>query len=75
MRPFILWMALSMCLHATAQKEKSAFTFGKVDKSEFSIKECEFDKKAEAIVLFDNAEAYCYYNPNSSVNPISTEAI
>ncbi len=73
MRPFILWMALSMCLHVSAQKEKPAFTFGKVDKSEFSIKECEFDKKAEAIVLFDNAESYCFFNPNSENNPINTQ--
>ena len=42
---------------STAQKEIPAF--GKIDKADLEMKECEFDKAAEAVVLFDVAEVYC----------------
>ncbi len=37
--------------------------FGEVQKSELEMKDCVFDKNAEAMVLFDEAKVYCnYYN-------------
>jgi hypothetical protein len=48
----VSWL-LSLCVFA--QKNDVA-SFGKVEVSEMKIKECEFDPKAEAMVLFDVAE-------------------
>ena len=42
-----------------AQKTKDIPAFGKVEKAELEMKECDFDKKAEAMVLFDVAELEC----------------
>jgi len=36
-----------------SQKNKDIPAFGKIDKSETDLKECEFDKNAGAVVLFD----------------------
>ncbi|RYG52305.1 MAG: DUF3857 domain-containing protein, partial [Chitinophagaceae bacterium] len=36
-----------------SQKNKDIPAFGKIDKTEIDLKECEFDKNAEAVVLFD----------------------
>ena len=36
-----------------SQKNKDIPAFGKIDKMETDLKECEFDKNAEAVVLFD----------------------
>lgn len=37
-------------------KDSKIPAFGSVDKSELEMKECDFDKKAEAVVLFDKGE-------------------
>lgn len=50
--PLITILALS-CPAAYSQKSKDIPAFGKIDKSEIELKECEFDKNAEAVVLFD----------------------
>ena len=42
-----------LCATAYSQKNKDIPAFGKIDKSEIDLKECEFDKNAEAVVLFD----------------------
>ena len=42
-----------------AQKSKDVPAFGKVEKAELELKECDFDKNAEAMVLFDVAELEC----------------
>ena len=55
---------LSVCIllsfFLSAQKGKNKDNnipaFGSVEKSELEMKECDFDKNAEAVVLFDNAE-------------------
>ncbi len=39
---------------------------GKVDKADLQMKECDFDKNAEAVVLFDVAELYCNLNSNGA---------
>ena len=36
-----------------SQKKDEIPPFGKVDKSEMQMNECDFDKNAEAVVLFD----------------------
>ncbi|WP_315822807.1 DUF3857 domain-containing protein [Paraflavitalea speifideaquila] len=49
---------LGLTLSAFAQKDKDIPAFGTVDKADLLLKECEFDKDAEALVLFDVGEAY-----------------
>jgi hypothetical protein len=44
----VLFSSVSYC-----QKNKDIAAFGKIDKTEIDLKECEFDKNAEAVVLFD----------------------
>ena len=51
--PFLL------SLTVFAKKDKEIPGFGKVDKAELELKECDFDKNAEAVVLFDVAELSC----------------
>ncbi len=46
--------------------------FGKVDMADLVMKECSFDKGAEAVVLFDVAEVYCFLDLNAR-NPITTQ--
>src|SRR3954464_15548268 len=45
-----------------AQKAKDLPEFGKVDKADLEMKECDFDKSAEAVVLFEAGELYCNMN-------------
>ena len=47
--------------------------FGKVSKEDMGIKECAFDKAAEAYVMFDVCEMYCSFFPNSTIYPVSME--
>ena len=56
-----------LSLTVFAQKDKEIPGFGKVDKAELELKECDFDKNAEAVVLFDVAELSSIPN---SVNTI-----
>ena len=41
-----------------SQKEKNIPEWGKIEKSDLELKECDFDKNAEALVLFDGGELY-----------------
>jgi Domain of Unknown Function with PDB structure (DUF3857)/Transglutaminase-like superfamily len=69
----VILLALTFSIHlltASAQKETPAF--GKVDKAELEMKECDFDKNAEAVVLFDVGEVYCSLNLNAISNYYST---
>ena len=57
----LLILAISLFISFTiySQKNKkgpSIPDFGKVDKAELEMKECDFDPKAEAVVLFDVGE-------------------
>lgn len=51
--------ALLLVTFTHAQREKDVPAFGKVEKADLEMKECEFDKNAEALVLFDVGELYC----------------
>src|SRR3954468_17240182 len=54
---FLLTAVLSSCL-VNAQKDKDLPAFGTADKKDLEMKECDFDKNAEALVLFDVKEAF-----------------
>ncbi len=49
---------LGLTLPVFAQRDKDIPAFGTVDKADLLLKECEFDKDAEAVVLFDAGESY-----------------
>ena len=49
---------LGLTLPVFAQRDKDIPAFGTVDKADLQLKECDFDKDAEAMVLFDVGEAY-----------------
>lgn len=49
------------CITITASAQKPP-EFGKVDKAELELNTCEFDKDAEAVVLFDEGEFYYEVN-------------
>ncbi len=53
--------------------QKDIPDFGKVEKADLEMKQCPFDEAAEAIVLFDVAEAFCFLNLNSPSNPLSSQ--
>jgi hypothetical protein len=44
------------CHHAFSQTKDSIPDFGQIDKAELQMSECDFDKNAEALVLFDVEE-------------------
>ena len=50
--------AILCCSSVNAQKDKDLPAFGTADKKDLEMKECDFDKNAEAVVLFDVKEAY-----------------
>jgi len=51
-----------LSLTLLAQKTKDIPAFGKVDKADLEMTECDFDKNAEAVVLFDVGDLYCSIN-------------
>lgn len=60
MRALNLILAGMLCAcSVAAQDNKDIPAFGKVDKSDLLLKECEFDKNAEAMILFETGEEYC----------------
>jgi Domain of Unknown Function with PDB structure (DUF3857) len=58
-------------LNTKAQKQIPEY--GKIDKTDLELKDCDFEKGAEAMVLFDVAEVFCDRNLNSNYNPLTTE--
>jgi hypothetical protein len=60
MKKMMAVMAAVLITIATlAQRAKDVPAFGKVEKSDLEMKECDFDKKADALVLFDVGELFC----------------
>lgn len=57
-----LAIALCVALSLNAQRNSDVPGFGKIEKADLELKECEFDKKADAVVLFDVGELYCDIN-------------
>ncbi len=65
MKSILLLSTLLIFFSATfAQKEIPAF--GKIDKADLEMKDCDFDKAAEAVVLFDVGEVSCNLNLNGN---------
>lgn len=58
MKKFLTLAAVLVSATLFAQQEKDVPAFGKVEKAELELKECDFDKNAEAMVLFDVGELY-----------------
>ncbi len=67
MKPLLLLIALCS-LFSVVVAQKDIPSFGKVDKADLEMKDCDFDKNAEAVVLFDVGEVYCNINMNTSSN-------
>lgn len=63
MRPLINFsltlFALFLTLSAFSQKDKDIPAWGKIEKADLESKVCDFDKDAEAVVLFDVGELVC----------------
>ena len=60
MRNLILWSFLLCTANAFAQSSEDPIpAFGKVTRSEMEMKECAFDKNAEAEILLENKEVLC----------------
>jgi len=68
---FALLALLFSVITTSAQKDIPGY--GKISKEELAMKDCDFDKAAEAVVLFDVAEVYCDLNLTSAYNPITTQ--
>jgi len=69
---FLFVLCLLFSLNLAAQK-KDIPSFGKVDKADLEMKDCDFEKSAEAMVLFDVAEVYCTFDFNSFSRQVGTE--
>jgi hypothetical protein len=59
--------ALLITIATFSQRKKDVPAFGQVDKADLEMKECDFDKNAEAVVLFDAGELYCNFMANLSM--------
>jgi uncharacterized protein DUF3857/transglutaminase superfamily protein len=57
-KALILVTCLTASLSLFAQKGSDVPGFGKVEKADLELKTCDFDDKAEAVVLFDVGELY-----------------
>jgi hypothetical protein len=57
-KSLILVTCLTISLSLFAQKGGDVPGFGKVEKADLELKTCDFDDKAEAVVLFDVGELY-----------------
>jgi hypothetical protein len=55
LRLLTLLTTFLLSLPSFAQKNREIPAFGKIEKADLEMKECDFDKDAEAVVLFDIA--------------------
>jgi hypothetical protein len=58
-KSLILITCMAIALPSLAQKGSDVPAFGKIEKADLEMKTCDFDEKAEAVVLFDVGELYC----------------
>ena len=58
MKFYLLALTAVLCCSVNAQKDKDLPAFGTADKKDLEMKECDFDKNAEALVLFDVEDAF-----------------
>lgn len=67
----LLCLSAISIISINAQKNKDIPSFGKVTNAELEMKDCEFDKNADAVVLFDMAESNCILNLYSAYNLVT----
>lgn len=67
------WLLVLACV-SIAQKQPNLPDFGKVDKSELTMKECAFEKNAPAMVLFNKGESVFAINYGAT-NPIFSQTV
>ncbi|MGC4103660.1 DUF3857 domain-containing protein [Ferruginibacter sp.] len=72
MKSAIVLLSLSFFLSLNSNAQKTP-AFGKVEKADLEMKDCDFDNAAEALVLFDVGEVYCDLNLNNAYAPVSTQ--
>jgi Domain of Unknown Function with PDB structure (DUF3857) len=72
MRPFLITLTLAL-FFLTVSAQNVTPVFGKIEKADLEMKDCDFDKAAEAMVLFDVGEVYCNLNLNSAYNVLRTQ--
>lgn len=58
MKPTSLILTVLIPISIFAQKDQQVPAFGKVDKAELEMKTCDFDKNADAMILFETGEVY-----------------
>jgi hypothetical protein len=65
----IALIGFSLCVCAQKGKNKTADipAFGKVEKADLEMKECDFDKKAEAVVLFETGDLDFLYGSGAEL--------
>jgi hypothetical protein len=65
----VLIALIGFSLYVCAQKGKKSDIpdFGKVEKADLEMKECDFDKKAEAVVLFETGELDFLYGSGAEL--------
>jgi hypothetical protein len=73
MKPLLLVTLMGLTSLFVCAQQPTLPAFGKVEKSELEMKECAFDKNAEALVLFDVGEVYCGLNLNAVSDPLTTQ--
>ena len=57
MKPYFLLLAsLLVTISVFAQKDKDIPAWGKIDKADLELKECDFDKDAEAMILLEKGD-------------------
>ena len=68
-RPIFLSAFILLSFFLSAQKGKNKDSnipaFGSVEKSELEMKECDFDKNAEAVVLFEKGNKLDFASINA----------
>ncbi len=59
---YLFFLLFFLFLFSLIKAQKDIYTFGKISIEDLQMKECSFDKEAEAMVLFDIGQNYCYAN-------------
>jgi len=62
MKPKTLLLSVLFPVSVFAQKDQQVPAFGKVEKADLDLKSCDFDKNAEAMILFETGELVCNLN-------------
>jgi Domain of Unknown Function with PDB structure (DUF3857) len=59
MKCTVMFILVLFSVHAFAQKQDDIPEFGKIDKADLLLTQCDFDPNASAVVLFDVEEVFC----------------